>query len=270
MKLLLYPNSIGGGQRLSIFREILGFQHTTDPTEEGITHAIYYDKKNRKDYPADVFKPVTDKGIKVINSKIVSNKKGYVYDVFERVFGYTIRVDPTKHIGMCLVRSEQNAIHQGKFIECPIKDWQVDREPRISGTGEPHYRQYVKIIDTRISKALKRDFRVMIFNREPYMLFEKHMDVKAMFHVVSGEFNQILPCYGLASKFTPDEIEKIQEFINAMELDFAEIDILRDNSTGLIYIIDVNDVCAGGLLNYIPRDIVVELANKFKDTFACW
>jgi hypothetical protein len=273
MKLLTYPAGIGGGQRLSHFREILGFKHTTDPTEKDITHAIYYDKKNRKDYPKEVFKPVTDCGIRVINRGLVSTKKDYVYDVFKDVFGYDIRVDPTKHRGMCLVRSSQNAIHQGKFVDCPIEDWQVDRKPRISGTGEPHYRQYVKIIDTRISKVLKREYRLMVIGRKPAMLFEKRMDIKAMFHVASGEYSEILPykCYlHYLPKFTQEEADKIVAFIDAMDLDFGELDILRSNYDGRIYIVDVNDICAGQLFSYIPRELVIELAEQFKETFRCW
>ena len=54
-----------------------------------------------------------------------------------------------------------------------------------------------------------------------------------------------------------------------MKLDFGEIDILRDNSTGLIYIVDVNDICAGALAKHIPRDLLILWADKFKRVMLC-
>ena len=268
MKLLLYPNGIGGGQRISHFRQILNFEWTLDPSDPDITHAIYHDKKNRKEYP-DVLREVEKRGITVWNKDIVSIKKSYVFDMFLKVFGYDIRIDPTKHRGVALKRTEQNAIHNAKFIECPIPEWQVDTTPRVSGQGEPHYRQYVRMIDTRVSRDKIRDYRLSVIKRKPYLLFEKLIDSRCMFHVPPDVYFEVRPMRGLHPVFFPDEIEKIEQFIEEMKLDYGEIDLLRNNSTGLIYIVDVNDIPAGALANHIPRDLLIEWANEFKRLMLC-
>ena len=140
MKLLVAPNGIGGGQRISWYRKLLDFEWTSDYNDPDISSAIYYDKRNKLQYPHELFKPIEERGIHVWNKHLKSIKKDYVDDVFTSAFGYSLRVDPTTHRGMCGVKTSQNAIHNIKFVECPIKPWQVDRRARMSALGEPHYR----------------------------------------------------------------------------------------------------------------------------------
>ena len=64
--------------------------------------------------------------------------------------------------------------------------------------------------------------------------------------------------------FSDKEIHLTHKFIEKMGIDFAEIDILRDNSTGLMYIVDVNPVPSGGLLNLIGEKNVKKLAYHFR------
>jgi len=268
MKLLTWPNGLGGGQRLSVFRQMLGFEHTTDPTDPDITVAIHYNKLNRRVYPKELA-ALEERGIKVWNKDVLNVKKDYVDDIFTEVFGYSLRLDPTKHRGMAVIKTSQQAVHGGKLIECPIPEWRVDVKPRMSGNGEPHYRQYQKFIDTRISKELIRDYRILYMARQPVMLFEKHIESRCLFHVPKGAYLDIRPTPNLYPSFSSDEIAKIGEFVEAFKLDFGEIDVLRQNSDGKIYIVDINDLPCGSVTNVIEPEIVKYLADEFKRLMLC-
>ena len=268
MKLLLFPFGIGGGQRVSHYRKRLQFEWTKDPLDSDVTVALFYDKRNRKDYP-DELKEAEERGIKVWNKDIVSIKKDHLDNIFTQVFGYSLKVDPTKHRGVCLIRSTQNATKSKGFIECPIPEWRVDKRPRYSGTGEPHYRQYLKMIDTRVSQDVIRDFRIVVMGGEIVFMFEKLIDVKSMFNVAKGAYFEVKAHRNLKPFFSDEEIGKIKEFIKAMHLDFCEIDVLRNNSDGLVYIVDANDIPSGAAYTMLPEELQQYLANQFKELMLC-
>jgi hypothetical protein len=70
--------------------------------------------------------------------------------------------------------------------------------------------------------------------------------------------------------FTTIEIDKINKFCNEMEVDYAEIDVLRDNSFGAIYIVDISRTPAGppnGLTNRAKAFAVGKLAAEFSKAF---
>ena len=50
----------------------------------------------------------------------------------------------------------------------------------------------------------------------------------------------------------------MREFCEKMGLDLGEIDAIRDNSTGKLYIIDVNDIPGGAVFEHIKEGKNVE------------
>ena len=266
VKLLLYPDKIIGGHRMLHYLRHLGVEWTQDPKEDGITHVHNYAYTNRMDAVDDELIPFKERGIEIINENLLNIKKDHVDRVFSYVFGYSIMVDPTKHMGMCFKRSTQNAIHFGSFLQCPIKPEQVDVEPRYSKRGEPHYRIYTRIIDTRISADKIRDFRFVVIGGKPVFLFEKHLDSTCIFHPDKNKYSEVFGWDRFDKFFTDDEMGNIETFLDGMGADFCEIDVLRDNSTGLMYICDVNPVPGGLALTSCQwsGNVIDYLANIYK------
>lgn len=265
MRLFTWPNRPAGGQRLNVYLNKLGIPWTQDTTDPDISWIMHYNYSNREDRcPERLEKMSFDREVPIINQNLLNIRKDHVDDVFTEVFGYSLRLDPTKHWGVCIEKSTQNAIHRGRFIECPISPFQIDKRTYPSNSGEPHVRMYVKMIDTRIDEETIRDFRVSVMGGEVVALFEKLLGMKSFFHPYKENKFEAFAFDSMEPYFSDDEILKTKTFIDLMGIDFAEIDILRDNSTGLMYIIDVNPVPAGALLNLIEPEFVDYLAKTFK------
>lgn len=268
LKILFYPNNLAGGQRVMHYLKELGVDYTNDINDPGITHAHYYEFKNERVIPDWIHLFMKD-GKYVINNKLTNIKKDHIDDVFTDVFGYSLRVNPTTHRGICVKRSSQNALHQGELIQCPIKPWEVDMVPRTSGTGVTHYRIYTRLIDTRIDQDIIRDFRVVVMGYDPVFLFEKHMSSKGVFHPVKGGYYKTYGYVSLSPSFTQEEIDKIREFIIKANVDFGEIDILKSAYDGRIYICDINDIPGGVIFNTMDDgdETIKYLAEKYKQTY---
>lgn len=251
------------------FKPHLGAEYTNDPAEDGVTLVHHYNRSNRIDELPEELNAFISKGVYVVNSRLLNIKKDYLDDVFTEVFGYSLRLDPTTHRGMAVKKSTQNAIHAGHLIQCPIKPHQIDTTPRFSASGEPHYRQYQKFIDTRIAPDRIRDYRVVVMGCEPVYLFEKHIDSTCLFHVDRGKYMNTFGHKDLRNHFSEDEIDNIWRWLVRTKSDFTEIDILRDNSTGLIYITDSNPVSAGGVFKSMNNgeEAIKYLANKYKEIY---
>ena len=261
MKVCYYPNGLAGGQRTLRYVQELGIEWTKDPKEPGITHYHHYNYANKINH---LPKPLEGKNC--ININLRNIKKDYLDDLHEEVFGYRLRIDPTSHRGVCIKRSTQNAIHHGKFIECPMPPHMIDNQIRVSGKGEPHQRIYVKMIDTRINDTTIRDWR-FVYMGGLVMCFEKHIASNAFFHVKKEDYFKVFPHYDPPPQFSAEEINKIGLFARSMHLDYGEIDVLRDNSTGLIYICDVNPVPAGPIWNATdhPEKVINYLSQQYKN-----
>lgn len=248
----------------------LGVKSTNDIDDPDVTHVMHYNYANRVDEcPAELLQKAQELGVPVINEHLLNIKKDYIDDLFTDVFGYSIRLDPTKHRGFCFKRSSQNAIHMGKFVECPISSSEIDREPRYSTKGEPHYRMYVKIIDTRISHDKIRDFRIAVMGGKVVQLYEKHMDSTCIFHPKKDKYYAAWAYDNMDKYFSHEEQGLIQEFITRSGASFTEIDILRNNNDGRMYICDSNPAPGGGLFNRLPNGdaVIKKLANIFKETY---
>lgn len=271
MKVFTYPNTLAGGQRAFHYLKTLDVPWTKDPLDPEITHLFHYNYSNRVDEcPAPLKVLQKELNVPIINEHLLNIKKDFLDDRFKEIFGYSVMVDPTKHYGTVYVSSTQNAIHLHKLIQCPIKDWQIDRKVHPSNQGEPHYRVYKRWIDTRISPDTIRDFRVIIIGGEVVYLIEKHLDYTSVSHPKKGKKFEVYGHDTMDKFFSREEQNNIQEFINLMGIDFAELDVLRDNSTGLMYIIDANSVPAGPALVALGDRVIKKLSDKFKEAHLCW
>jgi hypothetical protein len=258
MKILSYPKKIIPGHKLSFILKMLDITHTNDINDDNITHVIHYDYKNEN----EVTQEILSLGLPIINKHCTNVKKDYVDQIFSEIFGYTLFLDPKTHRGNCIEKSTQQAIHGAKIVSCPREP---DTAIRYSATGISQTRTYQKIIDTRFEKDKLRELRVPIIGNEIKTIFVKELGVKNMFHPYPENYYKVY----MASPegyLWPDEIEKLEQFSKKFSFDFAEVDVLRSNYDGLIYVVDVNNIPMGSLFNHLDNKIeaINVMANQFK------
>jgi hypothetical protein len=180
----------------------------------------------------------------VVNSECFDISKEHVEDVFSKVFGYGMRVDPTTATGLYVKKSDINARHDGAILDHPT-------------TPEPGY-IYQKLIDN-VSGDTAIDMRTVVMNGTIPMMICRIKSTEDRFDNTVRSIPTTV-----SEKYTPDEIEKIIEFTKEMKLQYCELDVLRDNEDGKIYIVDVNPTPSGPPESHLG----VQAYRTFLDTMA--
>jgi hypothetical protein len=104
------------------------------------------------------------------------------------------------------------------------------------------------------------DFRTTIINRKPVFVLVKTKHAEARFSI----HNDAVVFRRLSDVFSKDEVALITRFAEGMKLDWAALDILRDRSSGRIYIVDVNKTDTGPAVDLSGED-----RKKLKRAIAC-
>jgi len=188
----------------------------------------------------------------VINLNCDDISKKHVADVFESVFGYPIKVNPLTYKGYCVKKSNINAKHDGKIIECPVD------KPDENFI-------YQKLINNTYDDKLVQDYRTPVINGNITIVFLKRRPLEGRFAREKttsriGNPDEI---------YTGQEKKKIKEFCEKMNLEYGDLDILRDNDDGKIYIVDVNNTPHGPsqLTKEEKKRALEVLTREFKKAF---
>jgi hypothetical protein len=160
-------------------------------------------------------------GMTGLNFGCTDVSKSHVAEVFEQVFGYPLRLDPRQHSGLAVEKGEMNGAHDGRLIDCPT-------------SPEPG-RVYQHLIDNQQGDVVV-DFRTPCVDGRPVLVFIKRRPVFDRF----ANYNRSVDLARPEDHFSPDEIDKIGDFCRAMQLDWGGLDVLRDATSGRLYIVDVN------------------------------
>lgn len=169
-------------------------------------------------------------GRPVINGRLSDTSKTHVAVAFERHFGYPLRIDPTRHLGKAVVKSEENGVRDAAIVECPIP-------PESLRAGY----SYQKAVDNRTPNGGYLDYRVAVHGRRLPLVYRKYHAPNRQF---VRDYSHVELC-GPEDVFNSDEIEAIVDFAERFDLDFGELDVLRDEADGRIYVVDVNNVPVG-------------------------
>jgi len=163
----------------------------------------------------------------VINARCNDISKKHVEEVFQKVFGYGTAVDPRTYHGVCVKKSDKNTMHDGAIIQCPV-------EP------EQGY-IYQRLINNAYGNDKVMDIRTLIMGNTtiPLVLY-RHRSMHDRFDHTEGHI-MIDP----RKAFSADEYEKILAFCREFGLEYGELDVLRDNDDGKIYIVDANNTPSG-------------------------
>ena len=172
-----------------------------------------------------VLTALTKKG-PVINARCGDIRKTHVEEVFEKVFGYGMSVDPRTYTGAYVKKSEINAKHDGKILLAPS-------EP------EAGYIYQRLINNTGVRDGLAADIRVFIMKDSiPGAMYR--------YKTLEDRFDQTIEAEPAAvdAAFSADELAKMLRFCKEFGLEYGELDVLRDKDDGKMYIVDVSNTPA--------------------------
>lgn len=154
-----------------------------------------------------------------INGSCLDVSKSRVEAIWEEVSGHSLRIDPRLNSGRMVVKPESNGVHDGRIVTGPTR-----RRPGFV---------YQRLIDTRgrahpydqAGDHRSRDAggAPILARRAGVVLRDKPLFCA---HVRCG-------LYG-------SECEQLLRFAERIGMEFGELDVLRDQESGLIYVIDAN------------------------------
>ena len=166
---------------------------------------------------------------RAINGKSLDISKSTIETIFANVFGYELRVDPTQYEGAAVVKSDKNYTHDGRVIECPIPASEVE-EGYV----------YQKEIDTKTEEGYFLDHRVPIIGDAIPLVYLKYkrprFETSGVSHIELARPEDV---------FEPLEMNRLFELARAMGVDHGELDVLRDQCDGRIYVVDVANTPTG-------------------------
>jgi len=173
---------------------------------------------------------------RVVLNRVLNNvTKSNVDKVFTEAFGYSSMADTTA-FGYCVKKSDRQSAHDGAFIKTPCRKergW-----------------IYQKLIDNRMAPSAIYDIRIPIFNGEIPIIVIKSRTVEGTFENTLSR-NKKYWTSSVGSYLSQTEVSQIRRFCKIIGLDIGELDALRDNSTGLLYIVDVNNIPGGAFFDHI-------------------
>lgn len=216
---------------LSLIMHRLGYTATLD-TQADIDAVFIWCDKTWVDVPAAL--RAAHAGRPFINGDCTDISKRHVDAVCQKVFGYGSLLDPTRHLGSCVQKPDENAVKGGRIVTAPLvlaQPGMVYQRLIRSGGGD-----------------LQVEYRVPIVLGAPPLVYEIHQEAprKSLDHRP-----QQPPLLRVPEEiFSPAEMRDILAFCAAIHLDFGELDILRCRESQRLYVLDANKTPAGyGLLN---------------------
>ncbi|MFC2135500.1 hypothetical protein ACFLR4_04855 [Bacteroidota bacterium] len=191
---------------------------------------------------------------KVINADCTDISKQYVGEIFEDIFGYPILIDPLTYNAECLKKNNLNA-HKEKtrIVKCPVDDL------------EEGY-VYTLLIDSKTEHGFYVDYRVSIVGNDIPLILYKKKAPESRFLSPYYDVSMVEP----TDHFTDEEIAKTKSFCKSIGLDMGELDVLRNQVDGKMYIVDANNTPWGplrGLKGPIVDKALEILSNSFEQEF---
>jgi hypothetical protein len=189
--------------------------------------------------------------VSVINKNIYDISKKNVDEKHLAIFGYNTIIDPQHHSGHCVVKSNDNALHDGIITKCPVQNLEEDKVYQI-------------LIDNQ-EEQLFVDYRICVMKSDIIITYKKFKTKELRFT------NDTCKAEICENEIIPEDIrKKIVTFCKIMDAEFCELDVLKDNGTNQWYIIDLNKTPYGPPASLSKKDkkkAVEILSNGFYKNF---
>lgn len=179
--------------------------------------------------------------------------KSRVADVWGQVAGYPLALDPLTTTGPLVEKPEANALHGGRILTGPLTQ-------RRKGYT------YQRLVDCRIDGKIHQ-LRVVVTGPRLALAYEKWRPEPEWF---SG--TRISIPHPPQDLFSAEEQALLLRFAAAMDLEYGELDVLRDEPTGLIYVVDANRTPTRpiSLADEIQDEVYNSQAEAFRELLAPW
>jgi len=175
----------------------------------------------------------------MINSGCLDISKRRVDAAHQRAFGYSMELDPTTHSGVCIRKSNRNYSHDGLVVQCPISREDTDDALKNGFASFKLVNNCVCSPDSRLpgpKEEYVQEFRIPYFDGNIPVCYRKFRPKALRF----TSNNLIVELIDADEIFNPQEIGRIVALCKDMQLDYGELDVLRDLDDGRIYVVDVN------------------------------
>jgi hypothetical protein len=186
---------------------------------------------------------------RIINVNCPDISKERVHVVHQEALGYSMNLNPKTHVGLAVEKSDENAVHDGQEVICPIPFPKTDAV-------------YQKVLDNTNEVGEYVDIRVPVISGKIPLVYLKFKTKKYRFTNKAHRATLHTP----EELFSAEEIQHIEKYAAAMKVDFCEFDVLRHKGNQKIYIIDVNKTPYGPPDPLNARDKVNAL-KRLSDAF---
>jgi hypothetical protein len=227
----------------------LGLHLTTDPRAR-FSAAMHWNDTTRR--PPDAVLEEIAQARHVINLHGNDISKTRVDAVMREVFGYGLGVDPLTTTGPLLDKSDLNALHDGRILEGPL------------ATVAPG-RVYQRVVRGRRTGDVVEEIRVPVVGcRVPFVYLKDKRADDPLALSLRGTIVE----HG--SVLTAAELGTLLRFSHALGIDFGELDAMRDDADGRLYVFDANNTPAVRFVGVSAADrqaTVDRLAEAFEAAF---
>lgn len=169
------------------------------------------------------------RGVRLINFACRDVSKTAVARASAVAFGRSLAVDPRTYTGAAVEKSEMNAAHDGRVVQCPT-------EPTPG-------KVYQRVIDNRLPQdpTIVEDLRTCTVGGRPVCVFLKRRHVTKRFLNTNTEVLLRRP----EEVFSAAEMDQIAAFAREIGLEWGGVDVLRDRNDGSLQIVDANKTDMG-------------------------
>lgn len=180
---------------------------------------------------------------RIINANCPDISKERVHAVHLEALGYSMNLNPKTYIGVAVEKSDENAVHDGQEVMCPVAFPKTDAV-------------YQKVLDNINEEGEYVDIRVPVISGKIPLVYLKFKTKTNRFTNKAHRATLHQP----EELFSKEEISQIEKYAEVMKVDFCEFDVLRHRGNNKIYIIDVNKTPYGPPepLNKADKSIAIE------------
>lgn len=219
-----YPEQPGQHAKIHRILKVLGY--TIKPKAPLVFHWTYKTVRPHVDIPAE----------RVINILSLDASKEKVLQVNDRV-GNPMQVDPATFYGVVVSKGQGQGSKDIKLVQCPTSN--IDPE-----------RSYMLWIDHRSAPEHLMEYRVPCFLRKEKMeiplVWVKTFPVSNIWHRAYSDKEKVV-LRNVHEVFSCEEYRIIEAFCREMGMEYCELDIVRSNHNGKIYVLDANNTPHNGI-----------------------
>jgi hypothetical protein len=189
----------------------------------------------------------------VLNLECTDISKQRVEQEFSAVFGRTTFVDPSQFRGTAVCKHNENA-RGGSVVSLPVEKPEAEHV-------------YQKLIDT-VTDDCMLEYRVPFILDQIPVVYEERKDIPV--DTIKTRKRSVR-LRDPKDAFDEAELAALRRFCGRMGLDFGELDVLRSNADGQVYVLDVNKTPGGfGIFNHVnwDRHQRLQAIERLADAFA--